>query len=102
MKVVHADLKSHNLLLDHELRAKVSDFGLSSPLQSGCAKSSRKSGTGVVGSISWLAPENFENSKPTFSADVYAFGIVCWEVLTREVPWADETPMAIFSKVCVR
>ena len=84
--LIHRDLKSLNLLAtvsDLSFAVKVCDFGVSRVVDR------RKTMTGNVGTVSWIAPEVFEQRKYSEKADVYSFGIVLWELLTRRVPFAD-------------
>ncbi|XP_002524447.2 serine/threonine-protein kinase A-Raf [Ricinus communis] len=87
--IVHFDLKSPNLLVNMRdpLRpvCKIGDLGLSK-----IKKRTLVSG-GVRGTIPWMAPEllNSNNKMVTEKVDVYSFGIVMWELLTGEEPYAD-------------
>jgi len=83
--VVHRDLKSANILIGgssiDNLAAKVSDFGLSiKPV--GKEVKGRK-----VWNWRWLAPEIMKNQQYTEKIDIYSFGIVLWELISREVPF---------------
>ncbi|KAJ4952212.1 hypothetical protein NE237_029044 [Protea cynaroides] len=87
--VVHFDFKSHNLLVNmrdpHRPVCKIGDLGLSKIKQRTLVSG------GVRGTIPWMAPELLTNKDKmvTEKVDVYSFGIVMWELLTGEEPYAD-------------
>ena len=86
--ILHRDLKSLNVLLDHKLRAKLTDFGLAKVKSS--SRATTKASEGLVGTIAWMAPELFSLSpKYTESSDVYAYGMVGLELATRDIPYKD-------------
>ena len=78
--VLHNDLKSRNVLVDSRFRCKVADFGLSSVGLKGPVN---------LGTPLWMAPEVLRGTPATKPSDVYSFGIVMWEVCTRQEPYAD-------------
>jgi serine/threonine protein kinase len=79
---VHGDIKSANILVDVNFRAKVADFGLTT-----------KGELGVSGTPYWMAPELLTGDTNTVESDVYAFGITLWEVYSRETPYSNTTPI---------
>ncbi|KAG7357328.1 protein tyrosine kinase [Nitzschia inconspicua] len=83
--VLHRDLKSANLLLDESYNSKVCDFGLSR------LKAQTRSMTGNCGTVQWMAPEVLANRSYDEKADVYSFGIIVWELLSRECPYEGMT-----------
>ncbi|ELR14073.1 protein kinase domain containing protein [Acanthamoeba castellanii str. Neff] len=86
--ILHRDLKSSNLLVDEAWNVKVADFGF--------ARIKEENATMTrCGTPCWTAPEIIKGDNYSEKADVYSFGIVMWEVLTRKVPYADQTFMSV-------
>ncbi|CAB9518917.1 Ephrin type-B receptor 3 (Fragment) [Seminavis robusta] len=83
--ILHRDLKSANILLNESYTAKVCDFGLSR------LKAQERSMTGNCGTVQWMAPEVLANQRYNEKADVYSYGIICTELLTRECPYEGMT-----------
>ena len=82
--VVHRDLKPANILLDDEANAYVTDFGVARSLSA-----SQLTRTGaVVGTPAYLAPEQARGEEVDGRSDLYALGVVCFEMLTGELPFA--------------
>ncbi|GAM25173.1 hypothetical protein SAMD00019534_083480 [Acytostelium subglobosum LB1] len=79
--VIHRDLKSGNVLVTEEMRAKVIDFGTSRAIDPS------KQMTLNLGTSCWMAPEVFRNEPYTELCDVYSFGIVLWEIFCRKDPY---------------
>ncbi|XP_074316904.1 serine/threonine/tyrosine-protein kinase HT1-like [Silene latifolia] len=92
--ILHRDLKSENLLLDHDMCVKVADFGISC-LESQCCDTK-----GFTGTYRWMAPEMIREKKHTKKVDVYSFGIVFWEILTALIPFDNMTPEQAAFAVC--
>ncbi|CAL1378295.1 unnamed protein product [Linum trigynum] len=77
---VHRDIKSSNILLDGSFRAKISDFGLAKLV--GKAGEGEATVTKVVGTYGYLAPEYLSDGRATAKSDVYAFGVVLFELIS--------------------
>lgn len=77
--VIYRDLKSSNILLDHDFNAKLSDFGLAKlgPMGDNSHVSSR-----VMGTYGYCAPEYQRTGQLTAKSDVYSFGVVLLELIT--------------------
>ena len=94
--IIHRDLKSHNLLVNSKWEVKVCDFGLSIGV-----KQNEYMQSNILGTLAWIAPEIFAHAPYNTRVDVYSFGIVMWEVLTRLVPYKGLDRQTIQHKVVV-
>ncbi|KAL6568201.1 LysM domain receptor-like kinase 3 [Orobanche hederae] len=77
---VHRDIKTSNILLDGSFRAKISDFGLAKLVLT--TNDGEESVTRVVGTYGYLAPEYLRDGLATIKSDVYAFGVVLFEMIS--------------------
>jgi beta-lactam-binding protein with PASTA domain/predicted Ser/Thr protein kinase len=91
--VVHRDLKPHNVILDEEGRARVTDFGIAR------AGASDMTLTGsIMGTAQYLSPEQAQGLAVSASSDLYSIGVILYELLTGVVPFEGETAVAIAFK----
>ena len=89
-QVIHGDLKSKNVLIDSNFRAKVCDFGMTA-----------KAKTGAHGTPYWMAPELLlGTSTNNAMSDIYAFGILLYEVYSRRNPYEGEDYHTVIHEVC--
>jgi hypothetical protein len=90
--IVHRDLKSLNLLVTHDWRVKVCDFGLSRMTGGNNLETFKK----LCGTFAYCAPEIFSGGTFTDRSDVYSMGIVLWEVVYRAIRGGYQQPFSEF------
>ncbi|MDR1430717.1 MAG: Stk1 family PASTA domain-containing Ser/Thr kinase [Propionibacteriaceae bacterium] len=89
--IMHRDLKPENVLISNRNQLKVADFGLARAVTSNTVTSA---GT-VIGSVSYLAPELVTDGKADTRADIYALGVILYELLTGRKPHTGESPIQV-------
>ncbi len=89
-RIVHRDIKPSNVLLTQDGMVKVTDFGLA--CQSG--KDATLT-TGIVGTVSYMSPEQAQGQTADIRTDLYALGVVLYEMATGELPFTGDTPTSV-------
>ncbi|RWS26289.1 mitogen-activated protein kinase kinase kinase 7-like isoform X1 [Leptotrombidium deliense] len=92
--IVHRDLKTPNLLLfNHGTVVKICDLGTATDITTNM--------TSNRGTVAWMAPEVFQSQSYTESCDVYSWGVILWQVLSRQIPYENKTSYQIMWAVHV-
>ena len=90
--IIHRDVKSLNVLVTRDWKCTVADFGLTKIKDHGML-------TTRCGSPAWSAPEVLRGEQYDEKADVFSYGIVVWETVTRQPPYAGLNPMQLIGQV---
>ncbi|MBB3040353.1 Stk1 family PASTA domain-containing Ser/Thr kinase [Nocardioides soli] len=91
--LIHRDIKPENVLISDDGRVKVADFGLAKAVSADTQHTA--TGGVLIGTVSYLAPELVVNGRADARADVYAAGVVLFEMLTGAKPHEGETPIQV-------
>ncbi|MBM7644311.1 serine/threonine-protein kinase [Scopulibacillus daqui] len=92
--IVHRDIKPHNILIDEQGIVKVTDFGIAVAMNSATITFTNS----IMGSAHYLSPEQAKGSKATIKSDIYALGIVMYELLTGQLPFPGTSPVTVALK----
>lgn len=93
-QIVHRDVKPHNVLVSEEGAAKITDFGIARTLtEEGLTMDGR-----VLGTTDYVSPEQALGQPVTGQSDLYSLGVVLFEMLTGDVPFHGDSPVAVAMK----
>jgi beta-lactam-binding protein with PASTA domain/predicted Ser/Thr protein kinase len=88
--LVHRDIKPHNVLIDHDGRVRVADFGIARAVTSDVTETGA-----IMGTAQYIAPEQAQGHPVDARSDLYSIGVVLYELLTGRVPFDAETPVTV-------
>ena len=92
---VHRDIKPENVLISDDGRVKVADFGLARAVETSNASATQGM---IIGTVAYLSPEQVERGDADGRSDVYASGILLFEMITGQVPHAGDSPLSVAYK----
>jgi hypothetical protein len=92
--VVHRDFKPSNVLIDNQGDHYLSDFGIARMIEG----TLQLTGSSVLGTPHYMAPEQGQSARVDHRADIYAMGVVIYQMVTGQVPFDAETPFAVVLK----
>ena len=93
--IVHRDLKPGNILFDRTSQAFISDFGIAKMTQS---QNATVTGGAIIGTPAYMSPEQAQGEQVDGRSDVYAMGVIVYEMLSGTQPYQATTPMAVVVK----
>ncbi len=92
--IVHRDLKPHNIMIDREGNARIMDFGIARSV-----KAKGITGAGMmIGTPEYMSPEQVDGKDADKRSDIYALGVVLFEMLTGRLPFEGDTPLSVAVK----
>ena len=89
--IIHRDIKPQNILVQSEGHIKVADFGIARMANS----STLTKGDSVMGSVHYFSPEQASGDNVAETSDIYSVGVVMYEMLTGQVPFDGDSPVAV-------
>ena len=92
--IVHRDLKPQNIMIDKEGNAKIMDFGIARSLQTGGLTGENA----IIGTPEYMSPEQVEGRGTDPRSDIYALGVILFEMLTGRVPFESDTALGVALK----
>lgn len=93
-KIIHRDVKPHNIMITNDGVVKLADFGIARAINDATLSTGNK----IIGSVHYFSPEQARGNYVDERSDIYSLGIVMYEMLTGKVPFEGESPVAVALK----
>ena len=90
-KIIHRDVKPHNIIITSEGKVKVTDFGLARAVSTVTVTHTDN----IMGSVHYFSPEQARGEIADEKSDIYSLGVVIYEMLTGKVPFEGESPISV-------
>ncbi len=97
-RIIHRDIKPGNILVDKDDKAYVTDFGIAKVLD---AETQLTVDGSRLGTPQYMSPERCQNKEVTASVDIYALGVVLFQMITGRIPYEANTPISLIRKIVV-
>lgn len=95
-RIIHRDVKPHNILITKRGQVKVTDFGIARAVTGNTI--THQNDTSVLGSVHYFSPEQARGAAASVKSDIYSLGVVMYEMLTKKLPFSGDSPVSVALK----